>query len=257
MTDRRSAISPSGSRSQLTLGIWVVSLLVLTAAFIALGVWQVKRLHWKLDLIARVEARVHAPAIRAPGPEEWPSINAADDEYLHIQAAGVLLNDDEAEVYAVTDLGPGYWVMTPLKAADGTIILINRGFVPTNRRNRATRIDGNPTGKVAVTGLLRLNEPLGTLLRSNVPADERWYSRDVAAIARSRSLTNVAPYFIDADAAPNRGGLPVGGLTQLVFPNSHLAYAITWFVMAAMSLGMTIYLILIERLRVQSPAEGN
>jgi surfeit locus 1 family protein len=249
MTDRQSTISPSGSRSRLTLGIWVVLLLALTAAFVALGIWQVKRLHWKLDLIARVEARVHASAIAPPGPEKWPSINAADDEYLRIQATGVLLNDDEAEVYAVTDLGPGYWVMTPLKAADGTITTINRGFVPTNRRNRTTRMDGNPTGEVTVTGLLRLNEPLGTLLRSNVPAEERWYSRDVAAIAHSRKLTNVAPYFIDADAAPNPGGLPVGGLTQIVFPNSHLVYSITWFVMAAMSLGMTIYLIRMERRR--------
>jgi surfeit locus 1 family protein len=253
MTDRRSStISPSGSRSQLTLGIWVISLLVLTAAFVSLGIWQVKRLHWKLDLITRVEARVHAPAIPLPGPEKWPSINAADDEYLRIQATGVLLNDDEAEVYAVTDLGPGYWVMTPLKAADGTIILINRGFVPTDRRSRERRTDGNPTGQVTVTGLLRLNEPLGTLLRSNVPADERWYSRDIAAIARSRNLTNVAPFFIDADATPNPGGLPVGGLTQLVFPNSHLVYAITWFVMAAMSLGMTIYLLRIERRRART-----
>jgi surfeit locus 1 family protein len=253
MTDRRPpTISPSGSRSQLTLGIWVASLLVLTAAFIALGVWQVKRLHWKLDLIARVEARVHAQAIPAPGPEKWAFINAADDEYLRIQATGVLLNDDEAEVYAVTDLGPGYWVMTPLRTADSTIILVNRGFVPTDRRNRATRIDGNPTGEITITGLLRLNEPLGTLLRSNVPADERWYSRDVTAMARSRGLTNVAPYFIDADAAPNPGGLPVGGLTQLVFPNSHLVYAITWFVMAAMSLGMTVYLIRVERHRARA-----
>jgi surfeit locus 1 family protein len=253
MTDHRpSTISRCGCRSQLTLGIWVASLLVLTAAFIALGVWQVKRLHWKLDLIARVEARVHAPAIPAPGPEKWHSINAADDEYLRIQATGVLLNEDEAEVYAVTDLGPGYWVMTPLRAADGTIILVNRGFVPTDRRNRATRIEGNPTGEITISGLLRLDEPLGTLLRSNVPAEERWYSRDVVEIARSRSLTNVAPYFIDADAAPNPSGLPVGGLTQLVFPNSHLVYAITWFVMAVMSLGMTIYLIRIERRRARA-----
>jgi surfeit locus 1 family protein len=248
MSDPHPSTTPLGGyRSRLTLGIWVVSLLVLTAAFIALGVWQVQRLHWKLDLIARVEARVHASATTAPGPDQWNSINAADDEYRRVRAAGLFLNDDEAEVYAVTDLGPGYWVMTPLKVADGTIIFVNRGFVPTSRRNRTTRMEGNPTGQVTITGLLRLSEPRGTLLRSNVPADERWYSRDVAAIARSRSLTNVAPYFVDADAAPNPGGLPVGGLTQLVFPNSHLVYAVTWFAMAAMSFGMTIYLIRIDR----------
>lgn len=250
MTDSPpSTAAQSRSRSLLTLGIWVASLLVLTAVLIALGVWQVERLHWKLDLIARVDARVHAPPQPAPGPSEWPSVNAKDDEYRRIQATGTLLNDDEAQVYAVTDLGPGYWVMTPLKVADGTIILINRGFVPTDRRDRAKRTDGNPSGQVTITGLLRLSEPLGTLLRSNVPAAERWYSRDVAAIARSRGLTNVAPYFMDADATPNIGGLPVGGLTQLVFPNSHLVYAITWFGMAAMTLGMTVYLVRSERRR--------
>jgi surfeit locus 1 family protein len=237
-----ATITTAAPRSRLTLGIWVVSLLVLTAAFVALGVWQVKRLHWKLDLIARVEARVHAPAVPAPGPGTWNSITAADDEYRRVEATGLLLNEDEAQVYAVTDLGPGYWIMTPLRTADGAIILVNRGFVPTDRRNPATRTKGIPSAEGTITGLLRISEPRGTLLRSNVPAEERWYSRDVAAIAGSRGLTNVAPYFIDADATPNPGGLPVGGLTQLVFPNSHLVYAITWFAMAAMSLGMTIYM---------------
>jgi surfeit locus 1 family protein len=241
-----STIPSAGSRPRLALGVWIASLLILTAVFVGLGVWQIKRLHWKLDLIARVETRVHAPPIPAPGPNLWNSINAADDEYRRVEATGLFLNDDEAEVYAVTELGPGYWVMTPLKATNDTIIFVNRGFVPTGRRNRTTRVEGNPTGQVTVTGLLRLSEPRGTLLRSNVPADERWYSRDVSAIARSRGLANVAPYFIDADATANPGGLPVGGLTQIVFPNSHLIYAVTWFAMAAMAFGMTVYLIRTE-----------
>ncbi|MBW8728093.1 MAG: hypothetical protein JF625_23485, partial [Inquilinus limosus] len=61
-----------------------------------------------------------------------------------------------------------------------------------------------------------------------------WYSRDVAAIAASRGLTDVAPYFIDADATPNPGGLPIGGLTVIAFPNSHLVYAVTWFGLAGL-----------------------
>jgi surfeit locus 1 family protein len=248
VTDSPSSSGPrSDRRSTLSLGLWVGALLLLTAVLIALGAWQVKRLHWKLDLIARVEARVNAAPQPAPGPTDWSSITAANDEYRRVLARGTLLNDEEAEVYAVTNLGPGYWVMSPLKAADGTIILINRGFVPTDRRDRKTRAEGNPSGEVTITGLLRLNEPVGTLLRSNMPAEERWYSRDVAAIAFSRGLANVAPYFIDADATPNAGGLPVGGLTQVVFPNSHLVYAVTWFGMAAMTLAMTVYLLRSER----------
>lgn len=234
-------------RSRRSLVLLVISLLLVTAAFIALGVWQVERLHWKLDLIARVDARVHAEPQAAPGPAAWSSINANDDEYRHVQLDGTPMNEAETQVYAVTDLGAGFWVMTPFKSADGTITLINRGFVPSDKRNPQTRAAGEISGTATITGLLRLNEPKGTLLRSNVPAEERWYSRDVTAIAAARGLANVAPYFIDADATPNPGGLPVGGLTQIVFPNSHLVYAFTWFGMAIMSLGMTGYLIFLQR----------
>lgn len=234
-------------RSRTALFFMVAFLLILTAVLLALGTWQVKRLHWKLDLIARVDARVHAEAQAAPGPAAWSAVNANDDEYRRVYASGTLLNGSEAQVYAVTDLGPGFWVITPLKSPDGTITLINRGFVPTDKRYPTTRAEGQVSTPITVTGLLRINEPKGTLLRSNVPADERWYSRDVTAIAAARGLTNVAPYFIDADATPNPGGLPVGGLTQIVFPNSHLIYAFTWFTMAAIALGMIARLIFLER----------
>lgn len=162
------------------------------------------------------------------------------------------MNDKETQVYAVTNLGPGFWVLTPMKSADGTITWINRGFVPTDKRNPKTRPEGEISTPTTITGLLRINEPKGTLLRSNVPQDERWYSRDVAAMAAARGLTDVAPYFIDADSEPNPGGLPVGGLTQIVFPNSHLVYAFTWFGMAIMSFGMTGYLVFLERKRTIS-----
>jgi surfeit locus 1 family protein len=68
-------------------------------------------------------------------------------------------------------------------------------------------------------------------------AADRWYSRDVAAIAAARDLSAVAPYFIDADASPVRGGLPIGGLTVTDLPNNHLVYALTWFCLAILLTG--------------------
>lgn len=244
-------------RSPFVLGLWVFLLLLLTALLIGLGTWQVKRLSWKLDLIARVNERVHAAPQPAPGPAEWGSINADGYEYRHVRLTGTLLNDREAQVYASTDLGPGYWVMTPLKAADGTITFVNRGFVPTEKRDPTTRAAGEPSEPVTVTGLLRMNEPNGTLLRSNAPDADRWYSRDVAAIAAKRAIGTVAPYFVDADDAPNPGGLPVGGLTQIVFPNNHLVYAITWYCLAMMTAGLATYLIYSERRRGTMPPEND
>lgn len=247
MTD--TASTPTESRSVLKLAVWIVLLLVLTGVLVALGYWQVNRLHWKEALIARVEARVHAEPRTAPGRDLWPSINARDDEYRRIRVIGTFLHADETHVYASTALGPGYWIITPLKTGDGTIILVNRGFVPIDRRDVASRATGNPAGPVTVTGLLRISEPAGTWLRSNVPGEDRWYSRDVAAIAGARGLTDVAPYFIDADDTANPGGLPVGGLTQVRFPNSHLVYAITWFTLALMTSAMIVYLLVFERRR--------
>jgi surfeit locus 1 family protein len=138
-------------------------------------------------------------------------------------------------VQAVTERGAGFWVVTPILRDDGSTILINRGFVPSDRRDPASRVEGNVPGQVSVIGLLRISEPGGGFLRNNDPAGGRWYSRDVAAIAAAQGLEKVAPYFIDADATPNPGGLPIGGLTVVSFRNSHLVYALTWFALAAMS----------------------
>ena len=86
------------------------------------------------------------------------------------------------------------------------------------------------------TGLVRASEPHGGFLRANDAAADRWYSRDIAAIGRARSLGHLAPVFIDADATPNPGDYPVGGLTVVAFRNAHLAYALTWFALAGLSL---------------------
>lgn len=208
--------------------------LACTALFAALGVWQVERLAWKLDLIERVEARIHAPSSPLPPPAAWAALDDAE-EYRKVRMRGTFVHQSETLVEALTERGRGFWVVTPLRTADGTV-LVNRGFVPPDRRNPATRSAGQVPGPVTVTGLLRLDEPDGRFLRSNVPAAERWYSRDVTAIARARGLGEAAPFFVDADATANPGGHPVGGLTVVNFRNAHLVYALTWFALAVLSL---------------------
>jgi surfeit locus 1 family protein len=205
-----------------------------TAVLMGLCIWQLERRAWKLDLIDRVTQRVHAVAVSAPGPALWPAVNRAVDEYLHVTVAGRFLHDRETLVKAVTEQGSGFWVLTPLATAQGYTVLINRGFVPEERRDPATRAAGQIGAVTVVTGLLRMTEPGGAFLRSNHPQADQWYSRDVGAIARARELKEPAPYFIDADATPVPGGLPAGGLTVITFPNNHLVYAGTWLALAVM-----------------------
>lgn len=226
---RRKAARPPLWLTVLSLTAFVV--------LIALGVWQIERRTWKLALIDRVEQRVHAPAQSIPSPAAWPAVSPANDEYRHVSLKGRFLHDRETLVQAVTEEGPGYWVLTPLQRGDGTEVLVNRGFVPSERRDASTRRDGNPDGEVEIAGLLRMTEPKGGFLRSNVPQHNRWYSRDVAAIAAARGLNNVAPFFVDADAGSQSAPGPIGGLTVIRFPNNHLIYALTWFALAFMLAG--------------------
>ena len=204
------------------------------AGLTALGVWQVERRAWKLALIDHVEDRVHQAPAALPPPAAWPRVNATNDAYRRLRVCGMFLHDRETLVQAVTAYGAGYWVLTPLRTRDGTTVLVNRGFVSPERRDTATRGAASPQAETCVTGLLRITEPGGAFLRANDAAQERWYSRDVSAIAAARGLTGVAPFFVDADATPNPGGWPVGGLTVVAFHNNHLVYALTWFALALM-----------------------
>ena len=222
---------------------------VMFAGFFALGTWQLYRLQWKLALIARVDARVHAAAVAAPSMAQWPQLNAEADEYRRVQLSGVLLNATTTQALASLDRGIGYWVMTPLCTADGGIVMINRGFIPAGEggwkpqpapAHAAADACRNATGPtVAISGLLRLSEPSGRL-RQNEPARNYWYTRDLHAIAQARGLPAVAPYFVDADEASAKaagavdGVQPTGGLTVISFPNNHLVYAITWYGLALM-----------------------
>lgn len=256
--NRRNNLMAAPSRSALLQRVLIACAVLLFAGLVGLGTWQVKRLFWKLDLIDRVTQRVNAPATAAPAPPQWPLINAAADEYRHVRLRGSFLYNQTTRVQAVTELGAGFWLLTPLRQTDGIMVLINRGFVPAGSR-RADSISRTLPPVITITGLLRMSEPGGAFLRKNDPAGNRWYSRDVAAIAASHALSGVAPYFVDADAASaaaasaaaagRTGERPVGGLTVIAFANSHLVYAVTWYALALMVAGAAIWVVRDERRR--------
>jgi surfeit locus 1 family protein len=259
MAKDSTAAPGRGPRPAGALAALALCAAFLFVGFLALGTWQVERRAWKLDLIARVEQRVHATPTPAPGQTQWPQINATADEYRHVTLSGSYLHDKETLVQASTVQGTGFWVLTPLQLADGSLVLVNRGFVPPEARERASRRDAEPQGNTTVTGLLRLTEPDGGFLRRNDATDGRWYSRDVQAIAASRGLAQVAPYFVDADTQPSdtasATALPVAGLTVINFHNSHLVYALTWYTLALMVAGASWFVARVEW-RLRRAAKG-
>ncbi len=221
----------------------IVAAALASVGFIGLAAWQLQRLAWKEDLIARIERQAHAEPASPPSAQI-----GKDDEYRRLRLRG-RFEPQEVLVQATTALGGGHWVMAALRLDDGRAVLVNRGFVPPERQAPAQH--AAPSDTVDLVGLLRLTEIGGGPLRANVPAQGRWYSRDVAGIAAQLDLKGpVAPFFVDeaVDAAqPHRWPRP--GLTVLHFANNHAVYAITWLALAAMAAAAVGYLVREERRR--------
>lgn len=196
-------------------------------------------MHWKHDLIARVDARVHAGPVDIPPASRLASAPSGAFDYLRVRLSGTYQGPGTALVRAATDLGTGYWAMVPMHLDNGETIWINRGFVPAGTTVPQARAS-LPAGRAEVIGLLRPSELGGSLLQANRPQDDRWYSRDVAALSRARGAAETVPFFVDAQAEragqPWGGVSPVPGLTVIRFPDDHLQYALTWFAMAGLSI---------------------
>jgi len=227
-----------GPRGLFALSALAILLLGFFAGFLALGTWQVHRLAWKRDLIARVDQRVHAAPTPPPASAQWAQISPDANEYQHVHLEGNWLADRQTLVWASTEQGNGYWVMTPLRLDNGNMVLINRGFAPGDWCVRHAKCAVETSGRGSVIGLLRISQT-HAFMRHNDPTAHRWYMRDVAAIAHAQRLEQVAPYFVDADAASAKASSkgaewPQGGMTVIAFPNNHLTYLITWYLLALM-----------------------
>ncbi|MBH1966152.1 MAG: SURF1 family protein [Comamonadaceae bacterium] len=234
---------------------WLVAAALVLLVLVSLGNWQVERRAWKHELVARVDARIHAEPVAAPVAAQWPQISRDGHEYLRVSLTGRFLHEQEALVQATTALGAGFWVLTPLQTSDGSTVWVNRGFVSPAARNPSLREAAAPGGEVRITGLLRITEPEGAFLRANDPASDRWHSRDVRELSMSRGLAleKTAPFFVDQEAASglrlnaeaeglNRPQVwPVAGLTVVRFSDNHLVYALTWYGLAIGLLGALVW----------------
>ncbi|MEE7459273.1 surfeit 1 [Methylorubrum populi] len=215
--------------------------LVCLAILLGLGFWQLARKGEKEALIARIVERSHVEPPAAPPPfDAW---DARADEFGRVRVTGTFLHDRETLVHGLAPGEPGralqgFYVLTPLRRDDGTTILINRGFVPTELKDPKNRAAGQVAGEATVTGMLRASEIRGLFVPESDPKRDAWFTRDVPGIAAARGLTEVAPYLIEADATPNPGGWPRGGQLRVDLPNNHLQYAFTWFGIAACLIGV-------------------
>lgn len=210
-------------------------MLAALAVLMGLGFWQLQRLQWKEGLIAKIEARTKAPPIILQEAAAMAE-QGRDPSYYRVRASGRFDHAKERYLFAVSEGRGGWHVIAPFATEDGETVLIDRGFVPDDRRAPASRTKGQVEGVVAVTGIVRMPETPGSFTPDNEPEANRWFWRDLAAMARSMfqdEPVKLAPFFLEAEKGEVPGGWPEGGQTRLDIPNNHLQYAVTWFLLAA------------------------
>ncbi len=213
------------------------------AVLLSLGLWQLDRKAWKEGLIATIGQRLSAPPVALPAPATWPRLTAAEDEFRRVAATAEFLNDREALVYTSGSSlregsgGPGYWVFTPARLADGALVMVNRGFVPDGKQDAETRPDGEVAGPINMVGVLRWPEPPGIFTPAGDPTRNIWFSRDSNAIAAAKSVS-VAPFYLELESPDPPGGLPRTGRLHPTLPNNHFGYALTWLGLACVLVGV-------------------
>jgi surfeit locus 1 family protein len=209
---------------------------------IGLGTWQIKRKAWKEGLIAALHAELSAPPVALPVPAAWASLDRKTLEYHRVAFTAQLENAKEALVFAAPSTfrrdveGPGYWVFTPARLADGSLVVVNRGFVPDGRKDPASRPQGQVTGPIKIVGALRWPQERHWFTPSDEPAKNLWFTGDPQAIAAAKGLdrgaARVAPFYVEQESPVPPGGLPKPGKLVVSLPDNHLQYALTWYGLA-------------------------
>jgi surfeit locus 1 family protein len=223
-------------RSLLLPGLFT---LVGVAVLIGLGLWQLERLGWKDALIARLNERLAAPPVALPAPDAWDRLTPDHDEFRRVTFEATFLVDKEAPVFSAGSAfrpdvsGPGYWIFTPARLADGHMVMVDRGFVPEGYRDGKSRPKVKVAGPIRIEGALRWPEAPGWFTPDNDTAHNLWYSRRPAAMAQALGVGPVAPFYVAQEAPIPPGGMPKPGRLTANLRNAHLQYAITWFGLAA------------------------
>jgi surfeit locus 1 family protein len=229
---------PQPRRPRGVLGPGLAALAVF-AGLIALGNWQLDRKAWKEGLIATLGQRLAAAPAELPAPQRWPSLDPAVDEFRRVRFRAEVEPGEEALVFTSGSAfrpdvsGPGYWVFAPARLEGGGVIVVDRGFVPEGRQEKATRAAGEVADAVEMVGVMRWPEQPGWFMPQADPGHNLWFVRDPTAIARAKNWGEVAPFFIELEMPAPPGGLPRPGPLRVELPNDHLQYAMTWFGLAA------------------------
>lgn len=218
------------------LGPAVVTLAMLVV-FVGLGLWQLQRKAEKVALNAALAERAHAAPVALPEPARWAVLRASSDEFRRVGVTARFLPVAPALVFTAGSplrpdvSGTGYWVFAPARLESGAVVVVNRGFAPEGKQGALVPPDAGAAPE-PLMAVLRFPEARGWLTPQDRPDQQRWYTRDPAAMARAQGWGEVAPFYLDLESPMPAGGLPKPGALQVRVRDDHLSYALTWFALA-------------------------
>ncbi|MBQ0806295.1 MULTISPECIES: SURF1 family protein [unclassified Sulfitobacter] len=211
------------------------------AILISLGVWQVQRLAWKQAIIADINARIIATPVALPD-----TVDPQSDAYLPVVADGVIGDGEIHVLVSQKDVGAGYRIIAPFDLQDGRQIMVDRGFALADTKDTDRAI-----GPATIIGNLQWPQETDGYTPAPDMNANIWFARDVDAMARAlQTLPILLVARTSSPDDPNVSALPVDTAR---IPNDHLQYAITWFSLAAIWLGMSLFFL---RRRGASKAES-
>jgi surfeit locus 1 family protein len=179
------------------IGLSFAAVLAL-ALLLGLGVWQLKRLAWKENLLAEIAARTQAPAV----PLAQGLASAQDPEFTRVVVdCPGLASARFVEVYSIRDGRAGSRLISLCRPTDSNLsLLVDRGFVPDTVSARPP-VNDSPA-PVRIVGLLRRGDKGG--LFTPVPQNGRFFSRDIPALAKALGAKPpLAPLVLSAETSSN------------------------------------------------------
>jgi surfeit locus 1 family protein len=201
------------------------------AVLLSLGLWQVRRLHWKEAILAAIEAQIAAPPVAL---DSLPAPDRSRDLYRPVTVSGRTTGQEALVLSGRRGEGAGFEVISAFETASGRRILLDRGFVP-----EAGRDGQRPPAALTVTGNLHWPQESDRFTPPPDAAAGLWFARDVPALA---AALGTEPVMVVARAVKGeeQGVVPVP-VDASAIPNDHRQYAITWFSLAAVWAGMTVF----------------
>jgi surfeit locus 1 family protein len=214
-------------------------ILVVMAITVRLGFWQRDRAHQKEALNAQIVAFEQAPVQRVGAAP----IALKDINFHRVTARGTFMPDRVVYLDNRPYMDqPGFYVVMPLKLADGGVVLVNRGWLPRNLSDRTGIAPyDTPAGEVEIDGVARPNASLAFELGHGGSAahEKIRQNLDVAAYAAETGLP-LQPFVIQQQN-DTRDKLVRDWPAPTLGVDTNYGYMLQWWGMAAAALGFGLY----------------